>query len=146
MISEQSIFHASTSALRVPPLAALAAAIEVTGIRPSGWRRRLQVVAEQARTVTLAVLGAIASWRKPAPLERALRFCIAIGNSSARVCQRALVAAWIRYVDAHVLTLHDGITVWIDDYQTFVIYAPGTLDRGSMGVYDQWLEAQVSGW
>ncbi len=36
--------------------------------------------------------------------------------------------------------------VWIDEYQTFVIDTPGTLDRGSISVYDQWLEAQVLGW
>jgi hypothetical protein len=146
MISEQIVIHASTSALRVPPLAALAAAIDVTGIRPSGWRRRLQVVAEQARTVTLAVLGAISSCRKPASLERALRFCTGIANSSVRVCQRALMAAWMSYVDAHVLTLHDGTTVWIDEYQAFIIDTPGTLGRGAMGEHHQWLEAQVPGW
>ena len=127
MISEQTAIHVPTSALRVRALADMAVAIEATGIRPTGWRRRLQVVAEQARTVTLAVLGALASWRKPCLFARALRFCIAIGNNSVRVCQRALVAAWMSYVDAHVLTLRDGTTVWIDEYQSFVIDTPGTL-------------------
>ena len=45
------------------------------------------------------------------PIERVCRFCIAIGNSSVRARQRALVAAWMSYVDAHVLTLRDGTTV-----------------------------------
>ena len=146
MISEQTVIHAPTSALRVRAFPDMAMAIEATGIRPTAWQRRLQVVTEQARTVMTTVLGVLVSWSNPSVFERVRRFCMAISNTSIRVCQRALAAAWTRYVDAHTWTLDNGITVWIDEYQTFVIDAPGTLDRGSMGEYDQWLEAQVLGW
>jgi hypothetical protein len=146
MISEQNAIHVPTSALRVRALADMAVAIEVTRIRPTGWQRRRQVVAEQARTVMTTVLRVLASWSNPSVFERVRRFCMAISNTSIRVCQRALAAAWTRYVDAHTWTLDNGLTVWIDEYQTFVIDTPGTLDRGSMSEYDQWLEAQVLGW
>ncbi len=116
MISEQTAIHVPTSALRVRALADMAMAIEVT---------------HEASTSVF---------------DRVRCCCMAISNTSIRACQRALAAAWTRYVDAHTWTLANGITVWIDEYQTFVIDTPGTLDRGSISVYDQWLEAQVLGW
>ncbi len=146
MISEQTVIHAPTAALRVRAIPDMAVPIEATGIRPRGWRRRLQVVTEQARTVMTTVLGVLASWNNSSVFERVCRVCTAITNTSIRVCRRALAATWARYVDAHTWTLDNGITLWIDEYQTFVIETPGTLDRSSMSVYDQWLEAQVSGW
>ena len=146
MISEQTVIHAPTAALRVRAFPDMAVPIEATGIRPRGWRRRLQVVTEQARTVITTVLGVLAASNNPSVFERVCRVCMAMSTTSIRVCRRALAAAWTRYVDAHTWTLDNGITLWIDEYQTFVIDTPGTLDRGSMSVYNQWLEAQVLGW
>lgn len=146
MISEQTAIHVPTSALRVRLLADMDVAIEVTRIQPTGWQRPRHIVAKEARTVMSIVLGVLASCSNPSVFERVCRVCMAMSTTSIRVCRRALAAAWTRYVDAHTWTLDNGITLWIDEYQTFVIDTPGTLDRGSMSVYNQWLEAQVLGW
>jgi hypothetical protein len=151
MISEQTAMHTPTSASPVRPFAELAVAVEVTGIRPTGWPRRLRVAAEQARTLTNTVLSALASWRNPSFFEPEHRFLITIGSGSIRVCQQALEAGWNSYIKAHTFTLDNGTTVWIDDYQTIFLDTDPcddteTRGQGSMSEYDQWLQAQVWGW
>jgi hypothetical protein len=151
MISEQTAIHTPTRALRVRPFADMALAVEVTGNRPTGWRRRLQVVAQQARTLLITVLGVLAAWGNPSFFERERCFCIAIGSGSVRACQQALEAVWRSYINAHTFTLDNGRAVWIDEYQTFFLDTDPCDDtetpgRDSMSGYDQWLQAQVWGW
>jgi hypothetical protein len=142
MISEQTAIHTPTSALQFRPFTGTAVAVDDTDIPPTGSRGQPQVVAQQAPTLTIRVLGALASWANP---------CVAIGNGSIRACQRALVSAWNAYVSAHTFTLDNGTTVWIDESQTFFLDgAPcdrtSTSGQGSINDYDQWLQAQVWGW
>jgi hypothetical protein len=69
MISEQTATHTPTRALRVQPFAETSITTDVTDTRSTGWRERLQVVAAQARTVTIALLGALASSARPSYFE-----------------------------------------------------------------------------
>jgi hypothetical protein len=142
MIFEQTAIHNPTSLLGVRQLSA----IEVTNARPTGWRQRVSVTAEQASSRMSAVLGALVSWIGPSCLERAHRFCIATGKGSLRVGQRVVTATWSAYVNAHTVTLHNGRTVWIDEYQTFFLDADPCDDTSTTCDYDQWLQAQVWGW
>jgi hypothetical protein len=119
MISEQTALHTPSSALQFRQLTDLAVTVNDPGIRPAGSRTLLPAFAEQARSLTTRMLGALSS-------------------------------VWSSYITAHTFTLDNGTTVWIDEYQTFVI-DPGQNDTrttglASMSDYDQWLQAQAWGW
>jgi hypothetical protein len=59
-----------TRALRMLPVAV---AVEVTSIRPTGWRKRLRIFAAQTKAVTIALPGALASSVRPAFFEHERR-------------------------------------------------------------------------
>jgi hypothetical protein len=65
MISEQTATHTPPSALRVHPFAETSVAVGLSKTRSTRWRDRLQVLAAQTRTVTIAVLGAVAAGTSP---------------------------------------------------------------------------------
>lgn len=52
------------------------------------------------------------------------RFCIAVSRGSIRVFYRACQSAWNAYVNAHTVTLDNGVTVWVDVYGSVVIDGP----------------------
>jgi hypothetical protein len=69
MISEQTATRTPTRALHNLPLADMAVAVEVPGVRSTGCRKRLWAVAKQARATTIAVLGTFATQGNPSFFE-----------------------------------------------------------------------------
>jgi hypothetical protein len=150
MISQQTAIRTSTSALRVRPIAETTVAVDITASRSTSLRSPLRAAADQTRTLTTRVFDALGSWAHPSPFERLHHFCVATRSNSIRVCHQALEAAWKSYVTAHTFTLDNGMTVWVDEYQTMFFDATPcdeapTLTQGSASEYDHWLEAQVFG-
>ena len=72
MISEQTATHVPNPAPHVRRLADMGNVVEFTGSHSTGWRQRLPAVVTQARTATIALLGALASVGSPSffQLER----------------------------------------------------------------------------
>ena len=65
---------------------------------------------------------------KPVPTAKVCivcigRFCLVIGRVSLRLVVRAAKATWNGYVQAHTVTLANGVTVWVDVYGTVVLEA-----------------------
>jgi hypothetical protein len=69
MISEQTATHTSSSALHTQSFAQTSDVVYLTTTRSAGWRHRLQVLAAQARAVTVRLLGAVASGLGPSYFE-----------------------------------------------------------------------------
>jgi hypothetical protein len=69
MISEQTATHTPSGALRVHPFAKANDVAELTTTQSTTWRDRLNVLTAHARTVTNALLGAVALGVSPSYFE-----------------------------------------------------------------------------
>jgi hypothetical protein len=69
MISEQTAAHSASQALRVYPLSDTTVAGDLTNVQTTSWRQRVQGVAEHAATLTMALLGSLASGVRPSYFE-----------------------------------------------------------------------------
>jgi hypothetical protein len=69
MISEQTAAHTPSQALSLHPFADTTAVADASDVQTTGWRERLQVVARHASTLTIALLGLLASGVRPSYFE-----------------------------------------------------------------------------
>ena len=69
MIPEQTAARTLSRLLNMHPFIETSVVVDVTDTRSTGWPERLQVVVRHASTLTISVLGALASSVRPSYFE-----------------------------------------------------------------------------